>query len=236
MRLVLGPTLPADDPDELLGALYTSVGRSPHADRPWVMLNMIATADGATAADGVSGGLGGPGDRAVFGAIRSAPDTILVGAATVRAENYGPPRSGARLAIVTGRLDLPTDHRVFSDPANRPLIVTSANAPSAERDRLAAVADFVIAGNERVDLRRALEELRSLGATIVLAEGGPSLNGQLVAGGLIDELCLSLAPLLAGGSSKRVATGPDGGLTPENYRLVHILEDESYLFLRYVRS
>ena len=62
------------------------------AGRPGVRLNMIASVDGATAVDGVSGGLGGPADRRVFGVLRSLADVVLVAAGTVRAEGYGPPR------------------------------------------------------------------------------------------------------------------------------------------------
>src|SRR4051794_12973115 len=67
--------------------------------RGWVMVNMITTVDGATAAAGRSGGLGGPADKKVFGAIRATAATILVGAGAGRAEDYGAPQSGGRLAV-----------------------------------------------------------------------------------------------------------------------------------------
>src|SRR5205823_3118949 len=87
---------PIDDVD--VAAAYTSDER---LRSPWLLVNMISTVDGATAIAGKSGGLGGPADKRVFAAIRSLADFILVGAGTVRAENYGPPPAGARLVIVS---------------------------------------------------------------------------------------------------------------------------------------
>lgn len=197
----------------------------------WVVVNMISTLDGATAVDGKSGGLGGPADKRVFAAIRSLADVILVGAGTVRAENYGPPRSGARLAIVTASLELGRDAPVFGGD-ERPLVLTTSDADPERRDELAEVAEVVAvnAGN-RVDLRAAVATLDG----VVVCEGGPSINGQLVADDLVDEMCLSVAPLLVAGGSPRAAHGP-AVTEPRRMRLAHVLEDDGLLFLRYVRS
>ena len=214
---------PADDVD--VASLYASADR-PRS--PLVLVNMISTADGATAIGGKSGGLGGPADKRVFAAIRSLADVILVGAATVRAENYGP---DARLVIVTASLDLEPDARVFTGDA-RPTVLTSADADPARLDALAAVANVVVVNEgRRVDLRAALTHLDG----VVVCEGGPSINGQLVADDLVDELCLSLSPLLAGGDSPRVAHGA-GADEPRALQLAHVVEQEGLLFLRYVRS
>jgi 5-amino-6-(5-phosphoribosylamino)uracil reductase len=214
---------PADEVD--VAALYAAADR-PRS--PWVLVNMISTVDGATAIAGKSGGLGGPADKAVFAAIRSVADVILVGAGTVRAENYGP---DARLAIVTASLDLEPDARVFTGDT-RPLVLTSSDADPARRAALASVANVVdVNDGRRVDLRAALAHLEG----VVLCEGGPSLNGQLVADDLVDELCLSLSPLLAAGDSPRVAHGA-GANEPRELHLAHALEEDGLLFLRYVRS
>jgi riboflavin biosynthesis pyrimidine reductase len=197
---------------------------------PWVVVNMIATVDGATAVNGKSGGLGGPADKKVFAAIRSVADVILAGAGTVRAENYGPPSVPARLAIVSATLDLPLDARVFAN-GYRPIIVTTEDSDADRRATLEAVADVIVAGTGHVDLRAALRHFQG----VVLCEGGPSLNGQLVAHDLVDELCLSLAPLVAGGDSARVAHGP-GLPEPKRMQLTRILEEDEILFLRYVRA
>jgi riboflavin biosynthesis pyrimidine reductase len=195
---------------------------------PWVLINMIATLDGATAIEGRSGGFGGPADKMVFAAIRALADVILVGAGTVRAENYGPPKVPARLAIVSASLDLAVDARVFSD-GYRPTVITTSEADPTRRRALERVADVVIAGDSRVDLRAALSTFSG----VVVCEGGPSLNGQLIAEGLVDELCVSVAPLLASGDSARVAHGP-APAQPRAMQLRHLLEADDYLFLRYV--
>ena len=214
---------PVDDVD--VAALYRDAER-PRS--PWVLVNMISTVDGATAVGGKSGGLGGPADKKVFAAVRSLADVILVGAGTVRAENYGP---DPRLAIVTASLDLEPDARVFTGDV-RPTVLTSSDADPARRSALADVANIVdVNEGRRVDLRAALAHLEG----VVVCEGGPSLNGQLVADDLVDELCLSLSPLLAAGDSPRVAHGP-GADEPRPLQLAHAAEEGGSLFLRYVRS
>jgi len=205
-------------------------GTPDRARSPWVTVNMITTIDGATALDGRSGRLGGPADKRVFAAVRATADVILVGAGTARAENYGPPAVPARLAIVSARLDLDPAARVFSGE-QRPVVVTIAGADATRRAAIEAVADVIEAGEDRVDLRRALAHLHG----VVVCEGGPSLNGQLVAAGLVDEMCLTLAPLLASGDSKRVAHGPAPD-APGRLELAHVLEEDGYLFLRYARG
>jgi riboflavin biosynthesis pyrimidine reductase len=203
-------------------------GSDERVGAPWVLINMITTADGATAVGGRSGALGGAADKKVFAAIRAVADVILVGAGTVRAENYGPPSVPARLAIVSAKLDLAADARVFSN-GYRPIIVTTEDADATRRAALETVADVMIAGTGHVDLRLALSNFSG----VVLCEGGPSLNGQLIADGLVDELCLSLAPLLAGGESSRIARGPEPE-APMRMHLARILEEDQILFLRYL--
>jgi riboflavin biosynthesis pyrimidine reductase len=206
----------------------TVYGSYQRAGTPWVLINMITTVDGATAVAGRSGGLGGDADKRVFAAIRSLADFILVGAGTVRAENYGPPRSSGRLAIVTSSLDLALDARVFSD-GYRPIVITSAEADPVRRAALEERAEVIVAGDTRVDLRRALAQFSG----VVVCEGGPSLNGQLINEALVDEVCLSLAPLLAAGDSSRIARGAVPG-APMRMHLSHVLEEDELLFLRYL--
>jgi 5-amino-6-(5-phosphoribosylamino)uracil reductase len=91
------------------------------------------------------------------------------------------------------------------------------------------VADVIVAGDTRVDLRAALTHFSG----VVVCEGGPSLNGQLIGEGLVDEMCLTLAPLLASGDSTRIAHGP-APAPPRRMQLRHILEAENFLFLRYL--
>src|SRR4051812_33544180 len=171
---------------------------------PWLLINMISTIDGATSVAGRSGGLGGPADKRVFAAIRAVAEFILVGAGTVRAENYGPPSTDARLVIVSGRLDLDPAARVFSG-GTRPIVVTTNEAKDARGRALEPVAEIWTAGRDRLVLRDVVDRLTG----VVVCEGGPSLNGQLIAEQLVDELCLTFSPLLAAGESARVAHGQD---------------------------
>ncbi len=243
-RLLPGP-LAEVDPIEAY-----DVDRQAPEGRPWVLLNMVASIDGATAVDGVSGGLGGEGDRAAFRAVRAVPDVILVAAGTVRAEGYGPPRPTdevravrrARgqtevpgLAIVTGSVDLDPTAPLFREAERPPIIVT---AERADADRLAAVraagAEVVFAGSDTVHMDRALSELGRLGTEVVLVEGGPSLNGQLVAADLIDEVCVTIAPTMVAGEAARLADG--GEAVRSAFDLAHVLELGGDLCCRYVRA
>lgn len=243
-RIYPAPT-EAVDPDDAYRA-----ERPPHPDRPWVLANMISTFDGAIEVGGVSGPLGGPGDKAVFGTLRTVGDVILVGSTTVTAERYQPPSTSvstrarrlaqgawpvARLAVVSARLSFDLDLPMFQRPDQRPLVVTARSAPAERRRAVAEVADVVDAGDERVELATGLRALADLGARVVLSEGGPSLNGQLLAQGLIDEMCLSVSPMAAAGSAHRIARGPDLQ-APVEFGLAQVLTEDHFLFLRYTRS
>ena len=248
MRQIL-PTAAADV-DPL--ALYTDDERPAPADRPWLLVGMIASVDGGTTLGDVSGPLGGAADKKVFGAVRATADVILVGSATVRAERYGPPRTTEetrrvrrdhgrrptpRLALLSGRLDVDLDSPVFTDadPDARPIVVTAEQAPADRRSAAADVAEVVVAGERHVDIPAALGQLRRAGVEVVLAEGGPGLNGHLLAADVVDEVCLTISPLLAGGDSRRIVH--DAANTgPEALRLDRVLEEDGLLFLRYVRA
>jgi riboflavin biosynthesis pyrimidine reductase len=200
------------------------------AGRPAVRLNMIASVDGATAVDGLSGGLGGPADRKVFAALRSLADVVLVAAGTVRAETYGP--ANVPIAVVSRSLSFDWTTPFFTAASHRPIIVTSKQAPPAALEQAAAVADVMSAGDGEVDLGEAVRQLGERGFRHVLAEGGPSLNGALAAAGLLDELCLTLAPYLVSGTAKRIVGGA-ALVPPPGLRLHTACEEDGYLFLRY---
>lgn len=235
------------DPVEAYGA-----DRRRHDDgRPWVMANMVTSADGAAAVDGRTGTLGGEADKQAFGAIRAVADVIVAAAGTVRAERYRPPRPPSdavargraargqaprpRLAVVTRRMDLDPDLPLFGDPDQRPLVFTAAVADPAARARIDAVADVVELGSESVDLAAMVRWLGEHGAAVVLTEGGPSLLGQFVAAGLVDELCLTVAPLLVAGPERRVAHTPEPP-PPTDLVLDRVLEADGELLLRYRRA
>jgi riboflavin biosynthesis pyrimidine reductase len=219
----------------------------------WVRGNMIASLDGGATADGKSGGLAGRGDRAVFSQMRYAADVILVGASTVRVENY----SGAQvpvaarqarqrrgqaevppIAVVTRSGDLDPSALLFTRTEVPPLILTSARTVEDTRRRLGAVAEVIDASGadpNSADDSVILRVLAERGLFRVLAEGGPLILGSLIENGLMDELCLTIAPILVGGASKRIVTGLGHALT--KMRRAHLLaDDDGYLYTRYVRA
>jgi riboflavin biosynthesis pyrimidine reductase len=217
------------------------------AGRPGVRLNMIVSVDGGTAWNGVSGSLGGPADKALFGVLRSLTDDVLVASGTMRAEAYGPAtlpdevqaarvtrgqRPVPRIAVVTRTCRFDWETPFFTEAVERPVIITVHDADPALVARASEVADVVVAGDSDVDLGRAVDALGEGGARSILAEGGPTLNGQLARAGLLDELCVSLAPLLASGDAKRIIAGSTiDALEPLELR--SICEQDGYLFLRY---
>ena len=222
----------------------------PDRETPRIRINFVSSVDGAATLDDRSGGLGGPTDRALMQVLRSLADVVLVGAGTVRAEGYGGMRLSEedaawrraqgrapqpRLAIVSRRLDLEPSDEVFTDAVVRPLVVTCAVAAPERRDALAAVADVVIAGDEEVDLSLMRDELARRGMPQILCEGGPHLFGTLLDAGVVDELCLTLAPRLVGGDAGRIVRGAteiDRGLA-----LTGLLsDDDGFVFLRYARG
>ena len=231
--------------------LYPSLPRPRPAGRPWLMVNMIASADGAVEVDGTSEALGNPADEAVFSAVRACADWIVAAAGTVRADRYGLPRPGEasrrarraagrddrpRLAVVSGSLDLDPDLPLFADQRpgdDLPVILTGKDAPAAAVEALESVAEVVRLDSARPQPAGILAELGRRGAAVVLSEGGPSFNAQFADAGMIDELCLSIAPLVAGGSSSRIVHG-SLRTVPLDLSIDHLLEASDTLFVRYL--
>ena len=214
--------LPEPTTELRASACVESDPRPDPGDRPWLAINMVTSIDGAITVEGRSGGLGTQGDREMFHALRAMPDAIVAGAGTVRDEDYGPVvlsdddrarRVAAgrapvpRLVVVTGRLGLDPGARLFSDPDQRPLLVTARSASDDARSRLEAVADIIDCGDDHIDVAIAMRALRSMGIVVALCEGGPTLNAQLAAADLIDEWCATTSPLLVGGDAGRAAHG-----------------------------
>ncbi|MEU7898851.1 pyrimidine reductase family protein [Nonomuraea sp. NPDC049152] len=231
----------ADEPD--ISQAYAYPER-----RPWLRVNMVASADGGTWVKGLSGGLSSKGDRRIFGILRGLSDVVMAGAATVRTEGYGPakPRESWQplregrpaappIAVVTRRLDLDLGSPLFTDaePYARTIVITCASAPQDRRAEAAERADVIVAGDDRVDLGQAVAALRERGLDRILCEGGPRLNGQLAAAGLIDELCLSVSPMLIGGGAARILNGEAAQV---GLSLAQVLEEEGFLFCRYIRE
>jgi len=237
-RLLPGPDL--EDPD--LAQLYQ------YPPGRWLRANMVSSADGAASHEGATAALSSRGDRHVFALLRTLADVIVAGAATVRAERYAPVRRRELwdhlregrpptppIAVVSARLDLDPASRLIASapPHARTIVITTATAPPGRRAELAERADVIVAGRETVDLNTAVDALADRGYRRLLAEGGPQLLGQLVAAGLLDELCLTIGPLLAGPGASRIVAGAVSP-RPLPLRLAHVLEDNGFLLCRYV--
>ena len=162
----------------------------------------------------------------MFAALRASADLVLVGAGTVRAEHYGPPkRADLRIAIVTRALDVDWESDLVR--SGQALIVTTERAGDVPARRRGRSAPATSTSTSLPCSARCDGE----GVGVVMAEGGPTLNGQLIERGLVDELALTLAPALVGGDSARVAHGDRSALT--GMSLVHVLEEDGSLFFRY---
>jgi riboflavin-specific deaminase-like protein len=220
-------------------------------DRPYLILNMVATLDGRASVDGRSGAIGNRADRELFHALRADVDAVMAGAGTVRVERYGRIIADERVrrerverglsaeplaCIVSGRLSLPPDTPLLGEPEARVVIVTSSAASLPET---AAQVQYVRAARDgELDLALAMRELRErFDVRTLLCEGGPHLNTQLLLAGVVDELFLSLAPKLAGGEDAtgealRILAGA-AFAAPAELELLGMLENESHLFLRY---
>ncbi|MEU3600296.1 pyrimidine reductase family protein [Streptomyces sp. NPDC006798] len=217
----------------------------------WLRANMVSSLDGAAQHGGASQPLSGAADMRIFGVLRALSDVVIAGAETVRREGYRPARAreafAARraaagqapapaIAVVSASLDLDFTAPLFTEPLVPTLILTGAGA-APERVRAAerAGAEVVVAGDgPGADPALAVAALADRGLARQLTEGGPRLLGGFVAAGVLDELCLSVAPVLTAGDSQRITNGP-GVTVPERFALVSVLEEAGFLFTRYRR-
>lgn len=196
--------------------------------RPSIGVCMIASLDGSATVGGTSGGLGNANDREILLTLRAQADVVIVGAGTARGEGYGAPRGDVRIGVVTntGRID--PDSELFRSGAG--FVVTTETAEL--RDDI----DTIRAGTTTVDLAAALGRLDEMVGDVarIHAEGGPTLNSALLELDLVDELALTIAPAMVGGSGPRVVAG--GTEVARRFDLVHLLvDDEGYTFGRWRR-
>lgn len=214
-----------------------------HPDRPYLILNFATTLDGRAAIDGRSGLIGSRTDAEMLQRLRTRFDAVMIGAGTMRAERYGRMvsdpdfrayRERIGLAhdplgvIVSNRLELPWDARLFTDGGGQVVIFTASEEEPPET----ATPVTVIRHPGGVELHRALGWLLTeRGIRSVLCEGGPTLHGRLREGGMADELFLTIAPKIAGGEGPRILEGalPD----IDHVELVWLLESEGELIARY---
>ena len=197
-------------PQEIsVAAAYDSAHRTRRrgqsGDRPWVVLSMISTADGATAIDGNSAKLGGPADREVFLHLHRSADCVLVGAQTIRQDSYSPLPAHQKLVVLSHTSDLGANTQALLD-----------------------------AGNTQIVTGDVHKIVHDLSGNICVLEGGSNLNNQMLQANLIDEICLTIAPMFVGGTTPRIFEGE--WFNHESWTLAHVCHDSGFVFLRYLRS
>jgi riboflavin biosynthesis pyrimidine reductase len=219
-------------------------------DRGGLRMNFVASVDGAATEGGLSSGLQTKGDNRVFAALRDLADVVVAGAGTVRTEGYraievSPRRQGLRvehglaphlpMAVISRSLRLDPGSELFTSasPDARTIVITGAAGDPAVLAQLRGVADVIVAGERDVDLVAARAALIERGLSRILCEGGPTLFGDLARAGAVDELCLSISPLLAGPGARRIVAGPIWDTDPLTLDLVGLLEEDGALFCRY---
>ncbi|MDJ0340686.1 pyrimidine reductase family protein [Streptomyces sp. H10-C2] len=252
-----GSAHPLDSPGsagslDSLDGLADAYAYPDRARGPWLRANMVASLDGAARHEGRSQGLSSAADLRVFGVLRALADVVVVGAETVRQEGYRPAKAREAfadrraaagqppapvIAVLSASLDLDFSLPLFTEPVTQTLVVTGATAPA---DRVAAAtkagARVVVAGDGAgADPARTVRALADLGLTRLLHEGGPKVLAQFAVAGVVDELCLTIAPLITAGDASRIMNGP-GIAVPKRFSPTSILEEDGFLFTRYSRG
>jgi riboflavin biosynthesis pyrimidine reductase len=243
--------------DAGLAGLY-AYPRQAGPEARWLRANMVMSLDGAASVRGRSGGLSGGADQQVFALLRALADVIVVGAGTARVEGYGPVRPGEEgvrwawlregrpasppIAVLTRRIDLDPASPLLAGGAPgqaRTIVITTEAAPADRRAAVARTAEVIVAGEQSIDVPAAVAALGARGYRRMLTEGGPHLLAQIIGAGLLDELCLTLSPVLTGPGAGRIVRGPgplqslwDSG---RSLTLAHVLAADGHLLCRYLR-
>ncbi|HUW78620.1 MAG TPA: dihydrofolate reductase family protein [Candidatus Nanopelagicaceae bacterium] len=221
MRSLLAPNLQSLDDADLL-RLYAY---PPELVTPWIRANMVSSIDGSAAFHGKSKGLTNAADRRLFHLLRSLADVVLIGAGSVRAEPYF--NHTKQVAVITRSGELPSSF--FT--GRPPLVITAEALDARVRAELSKVAEVVTCGRHEVEFDLVLELFASRGWLKVLCEGGPSLLSQLNASGLIDEVALTISPLLIGSGTSMLQKGME---TQSNFELASLVKAKGNLFARYL--
>ncbi len=213
----------------------------------WVRVNMVTTLDGAAAgADGLSGSIGHPADRAVFSVLRGLADVVLVGSATARDEGYRHPAPkpafatrraasgqapGPALMVLTRTGNVPDalldDGRTLI--AGPPGVRTRDGVPVL--DRVGAERMVTVDPDPACAVADALDALTGRGLRRVLFEGGPRALGAGLAAGVVDELCVSQSPMVVAGGHPRIVEGPELDVA---VRLAQLIVSEDMLLGRWL--
>ena len=219
----------------------------------WVRSNMISSIDGvAESPDGGTRTLSSDADRRILRIVRSRADAIVVGAATARREGYRALRSNPEavadreaagqasaptLVIVSRSLEFADFDHLFDGGAQRTIVATTSAAADAAKHNLHSRADIIECGSADVEIAKLLGALADRGLVHVVCEGGPGLLGQFVAADAIDDLAVSIAPVVVGGDydQRAVHRMVSGVALPAHQKLSlqSVVAEESMLFALY---
>jgi riboflavin biosynthesis pyrimidine reductase len=244
--VVMRALLPTPEDDVDVHAFYAA----DWLDVGGLRVNFVASVDGAATEDGASRGLQTAGDNRIFAALRDLADVVLAGAGTVRTEGYKPITVSDRRRAIRAKYGLPAtlptavvSRSLRLNPADdlfaaapddaRTIVLTCAAGDPRVRAELEQVADVIVCGDRSVDLAAARATLADRGMTRILCEGGPLLFADLARAGVVDELCLSISPLLTGPGARRIVAGELWPDDPHRLTLAGLLEEDDALFCRY---
>lgn len=212
---------------------------------------MMRALDGGVAgADNRSGSISSEADRQILSASRRLADAVVIGASTMRLERYGPLQTRADaaderrtlglapapvLAIVSGSLDLPWDEPTFTDSTITPIVVTTEHAPGDALRRARERVDVIVLPGERPTATAIVEALHERGLARIVCEGGPGLLRSFAVEDVVDEVAMTVSPHLVTYGPGAGEGGDDAPL-PHDFALVGLIENESFLFARYIRK
>ena len=234
-----GADAPHFDPSAAYGELDFSAGAQ--EERPYVVVNMVSTADGQGRIGADTGQLGGAADAALFAALRERVDCVMAGVTTISIEDYNAPaakpetqarRSAAGfaarplVATATRSGNLPVSAPLFQDPELSVVVFSEA---SVDLSGVAARTE-VVATEEPAAM---LAALRERGVRSLLLEGGPHINTPFFAGELVDELFLTVAPVLTGAPDPPFPIIAGELPTRQQLHLMTAYAGDEHLFLRY---
>jgi riboflavin-specific deaminase-like protein len=216
------------------------------ADRPYVVANMVMTADGRAALAGRTEGISSDTDRELFLQLRAQVDAVMAGTATIAIEHYGPlvraperreRRRAAGLEPVplsvtaTRSMELPVDAPLFQDEDTGIVVITSS---AREPPPTPATVTVIRTPGDEPDLVRAMQRLRAEhGIRSLLLEGGPTLLAAMTGAGVVDELFLTLSPKLTGSGGEPAILEGAPLPAPVDLALRSALHEDGFLYLRY---
>jgi riboflavin-specific deaminase-like protein len=237
----LFPDIGQAAPEDVISGLRLDELAPP--ERPYVVVNMVATLDGKATVEGRTRGMSSEADRALFHHLRTQVDAVLVGATTVAVEGYGrivksdelrekrerEGRAPDALAVVaSGRLNLPAEAKLLHEEGQRVVIATGSEE---ELEGVTADVEYLRVGDDLPLLLARLREDYSVRS--VLCEGGPTLNSYMLAADLVDELFLSLSPKISGGTGAPTIVEGRPLMQPREMSLIWLYEADGDLFSRW---